>query len=165
MSGQHAQGDRQTPFMPRAHPWPRGSISFSLRVSCGLPVVTTSVGGLVEATAGYTGAVLVPPCDPAALAEGIRTALPLVDTAHADPHSWARNAERYAALLDRIDAGWSSDGRVPGDRAEQRGRGGRMTGSALRVGVVVPSFRTVPRRHGDVCRHTRPPLWPRAAPR
>ena len=85
-------------------------------MSCGLPVVTTSVGGLVEATAGYTGAVLVPPGDPAALAEGIRTALPLVGATHADPHSWRRNAERYAALLDRIDAGWSRDGRIPAER-------------------------------------------------
>jgi hypothetical protein len=34
---------------------------------------------------------------------------------HADPHSWRRNAERYAALLDRIDAGWSHDGRTPAE--------------------------------------------------
>jgi glycosyltransferase involved in cell wall biosynthesis len=80
----------------------------------GRPVVTTSVGGLVEATAGYTGAVLVPPGDPVALADGIRSALPLIGTAHADPHSWARTAGRYAALLDRIDAGWGRDG--PGSR-------------------------------------------------
>jgi hypothetical protein len=40
----------------------------------------------------------VPSCDPAALAEGIRTALPRVDKAHADPRSWARNAEQYALL-------------------------------------------------------------------
>jgi glycosyltransferase involved in cell wall biosynthesis len=120
VSGQHAQGDRQTPLVPVALILgPRRSISFSLRVSCGLPVVTTSVGGLVEAIASYTGAVLVPPCDPAALSAGIRTAMPLVDKAHADPHSWARNGERYAALLDRIDAAWSSDGRVSGDRASE----------------------------------------------
>ena len=30
----------------------------------GLPVVVTAVGGLVEATAGYEGAVLVQPRDP-----------------------------------------------------------------------------------------------------
>ena len=73
-----------------------------------LPLVTTSVGGLVEATAGYTGAVLVPPGDAAALAEGIRTALPLVGATHTDPHSWGRTAEMYTALLDRIAAGWIS---------------------------------------------------------
>jgi hypothetical protein len=81
--------------------------------------VTASVGGIVEATASYMRAVLVPRCDPAALATGIRTALALVDKAHADPHSWARTAERYAALLDGIDAAWSSDGRVSGDRASE----------------------------------------------
>ena len=116
--------DAEVPaFFAAAHlvvlPYRRSSASGPLHIamSCGLPVVTTSVGGLVEATAGYTGAVLVPPGDPAALAEGIRTALPLVGRAHADPHSWPRSAERYAALLDRIDAGWSRDGRIPGDRA------------------------------------------------
>jgi glycosyltransferase involved in cell wall biosynthesis len=99
-------------------PYRRSSASGPLHIamSCGLPVVTTSVGGLVEATAGYTGAVLVPPCDPAALAEGIRTALPLVDKAHADPHSWARSAGRYAALLDRISSPY---GRVSGDQANE----------------------------------------------
>jgi glycosyltransferase involved in cell wall biosynthesis len=87
-----------------------------IAMSWGLPVVTTSVGGLVEATADYTGAVLVPPCDPAAHAEGIRSALPLMGTARADPHSWTRSAGQYAALLDRIDAGWSRDGRIPAER-------------------------------------------------
>jgi glycosyltransferase involved in cell wall biosynthesis len=99
-------------------PYRRSSASGPLHIamSSGLPVVTTSVGGLVEATAGYTGAVLVPPCDPAALAEGIRAALPLVNKAHADPHSWARSAERYAALLDRISRPY---GRVSRDPANE----------------------------------------------
>lgn len=96
-------------------PYHRSSASgpLSMAMSWGLPVVTTSVGGLVEATAGYTGAVLVPPGDPAALADGIRTAVSLVGTSHADPHSWRCSTERYAALLDRIDAGWGSDGPIP----------------------------------------------------
>lgn len=99
-------------------PYRRSSASGPLHIamSCGLPVVTTSVGGLVEATAGYTGVVLVPPGDPGALAEGIRTALPLVGQAHEDPHSWSRNAERYAALLDRIDVNWCRDDRLAEDR-------------------------------------------------
>jgi hypothetical protein len=54
-----------------------------------------------------------------ALAEGIRWALPLVDRVHADPHSWPQNADRYAALLDRIDTARSRDGRVSGDRAKE----------------------------------------------
>ena len=89
-------------------PYRRSSASGPLHIamSCGLPVVTTSVGGLVDAAAGYSGAVLVPPGDPDALAEGIRNALPLVGEIHADPHSWGRSATRYAALLQRIDANW-----------------------------------------------------------
>lgn len=95
-------------------PYRRSSASGPLHIamSCGLPVVTTSVGGLVEATAGYSGAVLVPPRDPAALADGIRKALPLLGRTHADPHSWRRSAERYEALLRRVGADWARPGLV-----------------------------------------------------
>jgi glycosyltransferase involved in cell wall biosynthesis len=95
-------------------------------MACGLPVVTTSVEALVEMTAGYTGAVLVPPGDPAALADGIRSALPLIGTAHTDPYSWAESAERYAALLNRIDAEWGRDGRDAGDREADSSLAGGM---------------------------------------
>jgi glycosyltransferase involved in cell wall biosynthesis len=125
--------DAEVPaFFAAAHlvvlPYRRCSASGPLHIamSCGLPVVTTSVGGLLEATAGYTGAVLVPPGDPAALAEGIRTALPLIGRAHADPHSWSRSAERYEALLDRIDAGWGKDGRTPEDRVGESSVAGEV---------------------------------------
>jgi hypothetical protein len=59
----------------------------------------------------------VPQSDPAALAEGIRSALPLMGTARADRRSWTRSAERYVAVLDRIDASCGRDDRSPGDRA------------------------------------------------
>jgi glycosyltransferase involved in cell wall biosynthesis len=100
-------------------PYRRASSSGPLltAMAWGLPVVTTTVEALAEMTAGYTGAVLVPPGDPEALADGIRSALPLIGTAHADPYSWAESADRYVALLDRIDAGWGRDSRSPGDRA------------------------------------------------
>lgn len=49
----------------------------------------------------------------------LRTALPLLDKARADPHSWVRNAERYAALFDRIDAAWSRGSRVSGNQAKE----------------------------------------------
>lgn len=97
-------------------PYHRSSSSGPLHIamSLGLPVVTTSVGGLVEATAGYTGAVLVRPRDPVALAMGIRAALPLVGVSHADPHSWSYTAERFTNLLGRIGgtttALWNGDG-------------------------------------------------------
>ena len=91
-------------------PYHRSSASGPLHIamSCGLPVVTTAVGGLVEASAGYTGAVLVPPRDAAALARGIREALPLVGKRHTDPHSWARTADRFAELLG-LDLGKDDD--------------------------------------------------------
>lgn len=109
-------------------PYRRSSASGPLltAMAWGLPVVTTSVGGLVEASAGYTGAVLVPPCDPAALADGIRSALPLIGTTHADPNSWARTAERYAALFDRIGADWGRDGQSPADRSADNSLAGGM---------------------------------------
>ncbi len=119
-------------FFAAAHlvvlPYRRSSASGPLHIamSCGLPVVTTSVGGLVEATAGYTGAVLVPPGDPAALAEGIRTALPLLGRTHVDPHSWTRSGERYEALLDRIDAGWGKCSRITEARVGQRSVAGQL---------------------------------------
>jgi glycosyltransferase involved in cell wall biosynthesis len=92
-------------------PYRRSSASGPLHIamSCGLPVVTTSVGGLVEAVDGYTGAVLTPPGNPAALAEGIKRALPLIGRVHADPHSWRLSAERYSALLIRTDGNRDRD--------------------------------------------------------
>jgi glycosyltransferase involved in cell wall biosynthesis len=94
-------------------PYRRSSASGPLltAMAWGLPVVTTAVGGLVEASAGYSGAVLVPPCDPKALADGIRSALPLIGTTHVDPNSWAQTAEEYTGLFDRIGARWGRDRR------------------------------------------------------
>jgi len=100
-------------------PYRRSSASGPLHIamSCGLPVVTTSVGGLVEAAANYTGAVLVPPGNADALAAGIREALPLMAKQHADPHSWSRSAELYTALVHRIGAAWGHDGWIPAEHA------------------------------------------------
>lgn len=90
-------------------PYRRSSASGPLHIamSCGLPVVTTAVGGLVEAAADYSGAVLVAPGDPVDLADGIRKAIPLVGLSHTDPHTWSRTGERYESLLHRINAGWT----------------------------------------------------------
>jgi glycosyltransferase involved in cell wall biosynthesis len=109
-------------------PYRRSSASGPLltAMAWGLPVVTTAVGGLVEATAGYSGAVLVPPCDPAALADGIRSALPLIGTVHTDPNSWARSAERYEALFDRIGAEWGRNQWSPADRSADSSLSGEI---------------------------------------
>jgi glycosyltransferase involved in cell wall biosynthesis len=99
-------------------PYRRASSSGPLltAMACGLPVVTTTVEALVEMTAGYTGAVLVPPGDPAALAEGIQSALPLMGRAHRDPYSWTESAARYAALLGLAGVDWGVEGLGSGDR-------------------------------------------------
>ena len=84
------------------------------------------VGGLVEAGAGYTGAVIVPPGDIAAAVEWFSTALPLVNRAHADPHSWPRSAERCAVPLGWIDGGWSQGGLVLCNRTGKSGAVGEV---------------------------------------
>jgi hypothetical protein len=56
----------------------------------------------------------VQPRDPAALATGIRAALPLVGMFHADPHSWSYTAKRYATLLSRIGETTTSPGNPGG---------------------------------------------------
>lgn len=85
-------------------PYRRSSASGPLHVamSRGLPVVTTAVGGLSEAATAYTGAVLVPPSAPAALADGIRRARALTGRRHEDVASWETAASRYADLLERV---------------------------------------------------------------
>jgi glycosyltransferase involved in cell wall biosynthesis len=100
-------------------PYRRSSASGPLltAMAWGLPVVTTAVGGLVEASEGYSGAVLVPPCNPQALADGIRSALPLVGITHVDPNSWAQTAQEYVRLFNRIGVNWGRDGREPADRS------------------------------------------------
>ena len=72
-------------------PYRRSSSSGVLHVamSCGLPVVVTSVGGLPEAAQGYRGAVFVPPGDPAALRAGLMRATRLAGQRFRDPRSWA----------------------------------------------------------------------------
>ncbi|WP_436527322.1 glycosyltransferase [Actinoplanes sp. HUAS TT8] len=88
-------------------PYRRSSASGPLHIamSHGLPVVVTSVGGLVEAAGPYPGTVFVPPGDPAELAAGIGHAAGLIGRRHADPSSWDRTTDAYARLFDRIGIG------------------------------------------------------------
>jgi glycosyltransferase involved in cell wall biosynthesis len=92
-------------------PYHRSSTSGPLHIamSCGLPVVVTSVGGLVEAVASYEGAILVPPGNPAALQRALLQVERVRGKRHADPHSWEHTTARYDALLDAI---CSSDSRA-----------------------------------------------------
>lgn len=82
-------------------PYYRSSQSGTLHIALhyGLPVIVTAVGGLVEAVAGYGGAVLTEPANPTALLEAIRQAAPLRGERFADPRGWAATAQRYQDFL------------------------------------------------------------------
>lgn len=87
-----------------ALPYLRSSASGPLAIAqaCGLPVVLTAVGGLVEAVADYTGAVLVRPGDPADLVRGLLAAADLRDRRHARAFTWQDVAEAYAGIFAAV---------------------------------------------------------------
>ena len=84
-----------------ALPYLRSSASGPLAIAqaCGLPVVVTAVGGLVEAAAGYTGAVLVRPGSSEDLARGLLAAADLRGRMHAAPVTWQAVAQSYADIF------------------------------------------------------------------
>jgi glycosyltransferase involved in cell wall biosynthesis len=85
-------------------PYHRSSASGPLHIamSYGLPVVVTSVGGLIEAVGSYDGAILVPPANPAALQSGLLQVTKLHGKRFTNPHSWEQSARCYHALFDAI---------------------------------------------------------------
>lgn len=85
-------------------PYHRSSASGPLHIamSHGLPVVVTAVGGLVEAAERYSGTVLVPAGEPAALAEGIVAASEKTGRRHTDPSSWTESVAAFARLFERL---------------------------------------------------------------
>lgn len=87
-----------------ALPYLRSSASGPLAIAqaCGLPVVVTAVGGLVEAVADYTGAVLVQPDSPEDLARGLLAAADLRDRTHSAPISWQAVAKSYADIFATV---------------------------------------------------------------
>lgn len=87
-----------------ALPYRRSSQSgpLHLAVSYGLPVVVTAVGGLVESTDGYDGAVLVPPSDPDMLRDGLRDAARLAGRRFGHDRDWVEVAPMYADALDSL---------------------------------------------------------------
>ncbi len=82
-------------------PYHRSSASGPLHLAMahGLPVVVTEVGGLVEATEGYAGAIRIPPRDPGAIRHGLHEAAKLKGQRFADVHSWDRTLEGYESLF------------------------------------------------------------------
>jgi glycosyltransferase involved in cell wall biosynthesis len=102
-------------------PYHRSSSSGPLHIamSAGLPVVTTAVGGLVEAVQRYPGAILVPPHDPPALRQALSQLLERRGQRYPDPHSWARTTAEYQALIGEM-----SRARCGSDGISRNARGG-----------------------------------------
>lgn len=85
-------------------PYHRSSSSGPLHLAMahGLPVIVSSVGGLVEATEGYEGALRVPPRDPSALRSALQQVWTMRGKRFADPHSWNVTVESYEELFEQI---------------------------------------------------------------
>ena len=85
-------------------PYHRSSSSGPLHIamSCGLPVVVTRVGGLIEAVAGYDGAIVASPGDPAALRDALLKVAELRGKQFVDPNSWEYTAARYDELFNAL---------------------------------------------------------------
>jgi glycosyltransferase involved in cell wall biosynthesis len=73
-------------------PYRRSSSSGTLHIamSCGLPIVVTTVGGLPEAAGDYEGAVFVQPGDVDMLKAGIMKASSMVGNRYRDPRDWTQ---------------------------------------------------------------------------
>lgn len=82
-------------------PYRRSSSSGPLHIamSTGLPLIVTSVGGLVEAAGSYQGASFVPPQDPDALTVALIALAARRGQRFPDPHSWAASVEAYRSVL------------------------------------------------------------------
>jgi glycosyltransferase involved in cell wall biosynthesis len=87
-------------------PYHRSSASGPAHVAMShrLPLVITAVGGLPAAVEGYEGAVLIPPRDPIALREAIRSIPDMAGRSFSDPHSWQRTAALYGELFAQLYA-------------------------------------------------------------
>lgn len=82
-------------------PYRRSSSSGPLHMamSAGLPVVVTSVGGLVEASAGYQGVRFVPPADVETLSDALSTLPSLKGRRYVDVRSWDDTVTAYRDII------------------------------------------------------------------
>lgn len=112
-------------------PYHRSSASgpLHLAMACGIAVVVTSVGGLVEAAEGYEGRVSVEPHRPDQIRTALHRAWELRRQRFQDTHSWDRTLARYNELFAAIrPAGGSpASSRAHADRARE-GDGSAISG-------------------------------------
>lgn len=85
-------------------PYHRSSASgpLHLAMASGLPVIVTSVGGLVEAADGYAGTLSVEPQRPDQIREAFHRAWQLRGQRFEDVHSWDHTLARYDELFAEI---------------------------------------------------------------
>lgn len=85
-------------------PYRRASASgpVNLAMAAGLPLVTTDLPALKEATRGYAGAVLARPGDPGDLRSAMGEAAGLAGRRFANPHSWDANAASYLEFFQSL---------------------------------------------------------------
>lgn len=84
-----------------AVPYLRSSASgpIAVAMAAGLPVVTTDIPALVEATEGYSGAIHVPVKDSEALANAIKESRKLAGKKHVNPLTWDVISAKYEELF------------------------------------------------------------------
>ena len=86
-------------------PYHRSSSSGPLQMAMGygLPVVVTSVGGLVEAAQGYGGALFVPPKDVGALADALSRVSTLRGRRFPAPCDWSATMDGFEKLFSVLE--------------------------------------------------------------
>lgn len=105
-------------------------------MACGVPVVATSVGGLIDSVVSGSTGVHVPPRDPEAIAEAVTELLLRPDLRAAyglagrrrmvSRYSWDRiAADTERAYLATMDAHRTAERATPARRASRRERGSR----------------------------------------
>lgn len=87
-------------------PYHRSSASgpLHLAMASGLPVIVSAVGGLIEASDGYEGAIRVPPRDPPAIRGALDRAYEMRGKRFADVHTWTRTVTGYESLFAAVGA-------------------------------------------------------------
>lgn len=85
-------------------PYRRSSASGPLHVgmALGLPIITTDIPALVEASAGYEGCVFVPPRDIDRLRDALTALGPRCARRYQDPSSWDETVRRYERLIRQL---------------------------------------------------------------
>ena len=102
--------DSEIPYLIADHdvlvlPYRRSSASgpLALAMAAGIPVITTDITALTEATEGYSGAVHVPVGSSDDIVDAVKNIRGLVGKTHENPLSWGRIAEKYFEFFNNLE--------------------------------------------------------------